>query len=151
MVGKTVDYPRSFSVSRCAALLLAILLAPGCAGRDSDPLLLTAEVPLHLEDHLDAAIIEGSEAPADLPEVLEWRFDEPQPEWKAIGYAESQPVRLTPLDDALRLDITEANYYTPRPGCVHMMGGSTSTCPTRDSKIGATSRCARELNEESAP
>ena len=33
--------------------------------------LLTAEVPLHLEEHLDAARIVGSEVPEDLPRVVE--------------------------------------------------------------------------------
>ena len=49
----------------------------------------------HLEDHLDAATIEGSEVPADLPEPVEWRFDEPQPGWKpAYGYEFSQVLGL---------------------------------------------------------
>ena len=51
-----------------------------------------------------------------MPEALEWRFDEPQPEWKPVGYAESTPVRVTRLDDALRVDITEANYRTGQTG-----------------------------------
>ena len=79
-------------------------------------MILTADVPLHLEDYLDAATIEGSEIPADVGEAVEWLFDEPQPEWKPVGYGESTPVRLTRLDDALRLDITEANYYTAFTG-----------------------------------
>ncbi len=101
---------------RCAASLLAILLASGCSGLDPGQPPMTAEVPLHLEDHLDVAMIQGSEVPADLPEVLEWRFDEPQPDWKPVGFAESQPARLTQLDDAMRVDITEANYRTAQSG-----------------------------------
>ncbi len=66
---------------RWSAPLLALVLALICAGCDSGPAPLTAEMPLHLEDHLDAATIEGSEVPADLPEPVEWRFDEPQPDW----------------------------------------------------------------------
>ncbi len=108
MVGKTVGYPRSFSVSRCAALLLAILLAPGCAGRESDPPPLTASVPLHLEDHLDAANIEGSEVSNDVPAEVEWRFDEPQPAWTSARL----PPFLTPVQtrtqDALRLSVEES-------------------------------------------
>ncbi len=96
--------------------VLAGLVSFGCGDRESAQVILTADVPLHLEDHLDAATIEGSEIPTDVPEVLEWRFDEPQPEWKPVGYAESTPVRLTRLDDALRLDITEANYFTGDTG-----------------------------------
>jgi hypothetical protein len=38
---------------------------------------LTADMPLHLEEHLDVATIVGSEVPADAPAVMEWHFDEP--------------------------------------------------------------------------
>jgi len=109
MVGEPVGYPSSFSTSRCAGLLLAILLAPGCTGRDSGPQPLTAVVPLHLEDHLDAAIIEGSEVPEDIPEAVEWRFDEPQPGWKpAYGYEFSQKlVELVRTGDALQVILEE--------------------------------------------
>ncbi|MCH8813223.1 MAG: hypothetical protein IID07_15470, partial [Gemmatimonadetes bacterium] len=98
--------------SLLGSVLLTSVLCLGCGG----PAPLTVDMPLHLEDHLDAATIVGSEVPDDIPEPVEWRFDEPQPEWKPIGYAESTPVRLTRLDDALRLDITEANYYTAFTG-----------------------------------
>ena len=97
------------------ATVLSLALV-SCSGSPSGSTVLTADVPLHLEDHLDAATIEGSEIPTDVPEALEWRFDEPQPEWKPVGYAESTPVRVTRLEDALRLDITEANYYTAATG-----------------------------------
>ena len=92
------------------------VLPLGCADPGSDAVVLTADLPLHLEDHLDAATIEGSEVPTDLPQPIEWHFDDPQPEWQPIGYAESQPVRLTALNDALHVDITEANYYTSATG-----------------------------------
>ena len=58
----------SFRRFRCAVSLLATLLAVGCTGLDSGQLPLTAEVPLHLEEHLDVATIVGSEVPADLPD-----------------------------------------------------------------------------------
>ena len=95
------------------AACLLVLFCTACSDPGSDSVVLTADLPLHLEDHLDVATIEGSEVPADLPELMEWRFDDP---WKPVGYAESQPVRLTRLDDALRVDITEANYYTSNTG-----------------------------------
>jgi arylsulfatase A-like enzyme len=68
-------------------------------------------MPLHLEDHLDAATIEGSEVPADLPAAVEWRFDEPQPDWKpakpiAARWEAVKPVRA---DDALRLPLSAKN------------------------------------------
>ena len=40
--------------------LVIMLMAFSCSGPESDQPLLTTEVPLHLEEHLDAATIEGS-------------------------------------------------------------------------------------------
>ncbi len=107
---------RRQAVLPAVVAVLVGLVSFGCGDRESARVILTADVPLHLEDHLDGATIEGSEIPTDVPEALEWRFDEPQPEWKPVGYAESTPVRLTRLDDALRVDITEANYRTAETG-----------------------------------
>ncbi len=92
---------------RWSAPLLALVLALICAGCDSGPAPLTAEMPLHLEDHLDAARIEGSEVPTDVPAAVEWRFDEPQPDWKpAYGHEFSQElVTLVRTSDALRVVI----------------------------------------------
>ena len=55
------------------------LLFLGCGG----PAPLTVDMPLHLEDHLDAATIVGSQVPNDIPEPVEWRFGEPQPDWRS--------------------------------------------------------------------
>ncbi|MEE9264435.1 MAG: hypothetical protein V3V11_08270, partial [Vicinamibacteria bacterium] len=62
--------------------VLAGLLVLSGVGCESGPAPLRVEMPLHLEDHLDAATIEGSEVPKDIPEAVEWRFGEPQPDWK---------------------------------------------------------------------
>ncbi len=78
-------------VAVVVALPLA-LLSSGCADRDSAPAVLTADLPLHLEDHLDAARIEGSEVPADIPAPVEWRFDEPQPDWKPVQSIWASPT-----------------------------------------------------------
>ncbi len=95
---------------RWSAPLLALVLALICAGCDSGPAPLTAEMPLHLEDHLDAATIEGSEVPEDIPEPVEWRFDEPQPDWKPEGYESSQELHtLVRTSDALRVVIETAD------------------------------------------
>ncbi|MCH7825032.1 MAG: sulfatase-like hydrolase/transferase [Acidobacteria bacterium] len=102
----------SFRYFRCAASLLAILLAVGCTGQDSSPPPLTADMPLHLEEHLDVATIVGSEVPADLPEPVEWRFDEPQPDWKPVVTMNpnTKPVKVERTDDALRLTLDESNH-----------------------------------------
>ena len=106
MISSTI---RAFT---CLIILTAVLLLFGC--RDTEPeqqTALTAEMPLHLEDHLDAAHIEGSDVPEDIPAPVEWRFDEPQPEWRpakpiAAQWEAVKPVRV---DDALRLPLTVRN------------------------------------------
>lgn len=111
MVGRSVGRIRSFRAHRCAAALLAVLLVPSCTGFDSGPPPLTAEVPLHLEDHLDAATIVGSEVPKDIPDPVEWRFDEEQPDWKPVVTMNpnTKPVKVERTDDALRLMLDESN------------------------------------------
>ena len=94
--------------SSLVAASLGLALAAGCV----DPAavrVLTADMPLHLEDHLDAATVEGSELPATIPEPVEWRFDEPQPEWKVArpvvgGY---RPADVARTGDGLRVFLPE--------------------------------------------
>ena len=108
MISSTI---RAFT---CLIILAAVLLLFGC--RDTEPeqeTALTAEMPLHLEDHLDTAHIEGSEVPEDLPEPVEWRFDQPQPDWKVIDPCksdiDSKPPEVVQTEDALRLPLTMRN------------------------------------------
>jgi hypothetical protein len=101
----------------CLIILSAVLLLFGC--KDTEPeqqTALTAEMPLHLEDHLDAAHIEGSEVPEDLPEPVEWRFDDPQSDWKVVDPCkfkiDSKPPEVVRTEDALRIVLTKANTIT---------------------------------------
>ena len=98
----------------CLIILTAVLLLFGC--RDTEPeqqTALTAEMPLHLEDHLDTANIEGSEVPADVPKPVVWHFDEPQPDWKVVDPCkfdiDSKPPEVVRTEDALRIVLTKAN------------------------------------------
>ena len=95
---------------RLGALLLGLAL-----GACDDPAGMTADMPLHLEDHLDAAVIEGSEVPVNPPASIEWRFDEPQPEWKPAQPTDriSEPARLERTADALRVTATERGERQP--------------------------------------
>ena len=90
------------------ATVLGLTLV-SCSGSPSGSTVLTADMPLHLEEHLDVATVVGSEVPADVPAVMEWLFDEPQPDWKpAYGYEFSQElVTLVRTGDALRVVLEE--------------------------------------------
>ena len=95
-------------VTILAALAVCSTVAVVGCQRNADIGVLTAQTPLHLEEHLDAATIVGSEVPVDLPESVEWRFDEPQPDWRP---AEPIPEQMEAVraDDALRLSLSAGN------------------------------------------
>jgi len=111
-----VRYARGrYPMFRWTTLLLAVLVAPGCAGSDSGPPPLTAEMPLHLWEHLDDATIVGSEVSEGLIEPVEWRFDEPQPDWKPVMMMNpnTEPVKVERTDDALRVILDESSNSSP--------------------------------------
>ena len=106
MISSTI---RAFT---CLIILTAVLLLFGC--RDTEPeqqTALTAEMPLHLEDHLDTAHIEGSEVLTDVPKPVVWSFDEPQPDWKPVKLKPMHLEAVEPVqaEDALRLPLTIRN------------------------------------------
>ncbi len=114
LTAQLLDLKR-IAVWTVASLLTALLTLSGAACR-SGPAPLTAERPLHLEEHLDVATIEGSEVSEDIPERVEWRFDKPQPDWKPFVPRETsiKPVQMARTEDALRLTLTEANRFPGR-------------------------------------
>ena len=116
----------TFSRIPAAAVLVAwMLIGPCCQTTELSPSPLSAESPLHLENHLARAKIVGSEVPSDLPEAVEWRFDEPQPDWKAAVPLVSsvKPAQLTRTEDALRLTLTMANDYGGWDDRPNLVGG----------------------------
>jgi arylsulfatase A-like enzyme len=96
-------------VTRILPATLLSLPLTGCSGSPSDSPVLKAEVPLHLEEHLEAATIVGSEVPSEVPQAIEWRFDEPQPDWQPVvpWNLTIEPATLTRTEDALRVTLTE--------------------------------------------
>ena len=94
------------------ATVLGLTLV-SCSGSPSDSTVLTADMPLHLEEYLDVATIVGSEVPADVPTTMEWYFGEPQEDWKPVVPLDPtvDPVEVTQLDDALRITLTDGTRY----------------------------------------
>ena len=97
---------RSFLIFLAAASSGALA---ACTNPQPGATLLTASMPLHLEQHLDAAAIVGSEVPASAPAATAWQLDGPQSDWRPIvpWNPTIDPVELTQLDDALRVTLTE--------------------------------------------
>ncbi|MCK4785914.1 MAG: sulfatase [Desulfobacteraceae bacterium] len=91
--------------------LVIMLMGLSCSGPDLDHPILTAKVPLHLEDHIKTARIENSEVQANLLTPVAWHFDEPITNWKPVKPISRQweAVRTVRADDALRLLLTAEN------------------------------------------
>jgi hypothetical protein len=115
---------------RFGAILFFVSML-GCESTDPGPEPLSAELPLHLEEHVNAADIEGSDVSEGGPQSVEWRFDQPQPAWKPVGYSnpDTNLPRLRNTDDALRLTLNNAQ---PVPGWRKVHGGIYFDVPDWD-------------------
>lgn len=89
------------------AFFSILLLAVGCSGPEPDLPVITAEGPLHLEDHLEKASVTGSDMPENVPQPVNWSFDVEQPDWKVLAHGNFpfEPAKLSRTDDALRLTL----------------------------------------------
>jgi arylsulfatase A-like enzyme len=88
---------------------MTLLAAFACTRTEPRPRVLTAETPLHLEAYLDEATVEGSELPSDVAEPMTWRFDEPQPGWRALSFQRFGSAQMEPIEGALRVHLAERN------------------------------------------
>lgn len=80
-----------------------------CADPAPDDRTLAVEPLLHLADRLDVVSVEGSTVGAAQHASREWRFDRPQPDWRAVSavdVAHLAGVELEALDDAIRVSLT---------------------------------------------
>jgi len=111
---------------RTSVALIGLLSAIGCRGDGSrtGERALTADLPLHLEDHVDAARVEGSEIPKNIPAVASWTFNKDQAAWKAAVplFPQTGPPQFTPLDDAWRMTLPKETLhpYGFREGAVYV-------------------------------
>jgi arylsulfatase A-like enzyme len=108
----------------CSALFV-VWLALGLAliGCDDTPT-LSADFPLHLEDHLSAAAVTGSEPPSTPPQAMEWTFTDGPEGWKAFDppNAEVGPVTIEPIEDGIRLRLTEESSWDTGGGSRAYLG-----------------------------
>lgn len=94
-------------------------------------------MPLHPEEHLDSAVVNGSEAPLELPEPVEWRFDQPQTPWRAVPTVKpgAEPARVVKSEEGFRVtlctEITETAV-----GVRISTEVCTSTCPIGSERTG---------------
>jgi arylsulfatase A-like enzyme len=108
------------------ALVVSIILLFGisCSSPGAKQHVLSADHPIHLEEYVAQADIEGSEVPKNLPDSVEWRFDGPRPDWRPIVPLNNslKPVRTARAQDALRL-ILDETVRSPRAGTSYYSGG----------------------------
>jgi arylsulfatase A-like enzyme len=98
-------------------LSLASLTLPlsSCSGSPSDSVVLAVEEPLRLSEHLGTARIIGSEVPAEALQSIEWRFDEPQPDWRSTSTLERRgSVEASYTGDALRVRAVRQKSWPSR-------------------------------------
>ncbi len=126
--------------------LLPVLLAFGSLfGCVSEPgiRVLDGEAPIHLEEHLDAARVEGSAVPRDLPAAIEWRGDRLAAEWTTVVPLDpgKVPAVATREGEALRLSLSEATRSRR-----NLRGGVSVSIPGWDPQdfafIAVEARCA---------
>ena len=87
------------------ALVVAV---PACASRAAPP--SSAGGTPRLQGQRDAAQSDRSGSPATIPGAVEWRFSEPQPDWKpALPFPGSQMADLERAPDALRVTLSEGS------------------------------------------
>lgn len=108
-------------------LLLPLLLFPACRpGTDSSTSVATGS-PIHLEERLAAARVEGSAVPKDLPAAVEWRFDEPESGWKTVVplLPGRKPAAVSREGETLRISLAEENRFLRRG----LLGGIYTDLP----------------------
>ena len=99
----------------CLPLLLALSsILFGCFRVSEQPAVLTVAAPLHLEEHLASASLEGSLPPAGRSESIEWLFDDGPAGWRSIAAKGAEAAGKTAAEDSLRLHLRAANPHPSR-------------------------------------
>ena len=123
--------PQPQSSARCTEWLFTGLLALCLGACETAPSALTVQEPLHLEEHLDAASIEGSEIPEDIPVAVEWNFSDGPGDWTAADPPDPElgPLDIRPIEDAMRLVLTDESSFATGGGRRWYRGAVTVDLP----------------------
>jgi arylsulfatase len=111
-------------IRKASVVIASSLFVVSCSGPGSKTTLTSVEHPIHLEESISQAVIEGSQAPKNMADSAEWRFDEPQPGWKPIIPLRQpqKPASMLQTDDSLRLILDETVKWS-RSDYTHYSGG----------------------------
>ena len=96
-------------------LVLFALFSAACSSSPDDLPFLTAEMPLHFEDHLPDARIFGADVSVGTLQPIEWNFPKPGVDWRSFadthkGSGFPRTLAGTEfIEDAIRLTLSEKN------------------------------------------
>ena len=88
------------------ATVLSLALV-SCSGSPSGSPVLTADMPLHLEEHLDVATIVGSEVPENRLRPVTWQFDDAESVVRVMPWPGRSAARAERVGGALRVALDE--------------------------------------------
>ena len=98
-------------------LAFAAFVAGACSATDGGDSPLRADHPLHLEEHLDQARIEGAALPEDVAAPIEGSAGEIAAEWLPLPKPGSEAsTTVEPTEDAVRIVLNEETASTPVSG-----------------------------------
>lgn len=109
---------------KVGVVIISSVFALSCTGPSSKGTIKASGYSIHLEEQISQAVIKGSEAPQNLTDVAEWRFNEPQSGWQPIvpSGQPKRPVTVSQMKDSLRLTLDETVKWT-RSDYTYYSGG----------------------------
>jgi arylsulfatase A-like enzyme len=97
---------------------VALWWTAACSTPHEDVRVLSARVPLHLNDHLQDATIVASDLPVEPPAAVEWKFGKGGLRWTSFGLPDKgeefpkTPVETVDTEDAVSLILKAKNRDT---------------------------------------
>ena len=109
--------------SRLGYIPLSVFLAAVISGCADVPATLESAAVIHLEEHLESALVKSAKPPTKVPNQVDWIFADGRANWRPLrrpatseddspsGRASRRASILTNVDDALRLSLSDASRF----------------------------------------
>jgi arylsulfatase A-like enzyme len=116
-------WSRALTHVALAPLVAAGIMALSCGGAGEPPP-LTADLPVHLEEHLDRATVVGAQVSQAAVEPRTWSFGDGGAEWHPVHYPNGAPSTARAVDGVLRIEAS-----VPIPGDKGYLGAAFVELP----------------------